>query len=83
VPPRDVEGGQAASRRSTHPPGNEPHFGKSLDLTMLVLLGGRERTEAEYRTLLDAAGFGLTNVVPTRSPVSIIEGRPTEGSGKD
>lgn len=56
------------------PPGNQPDFGKLLDLEMLVQSGGRERTEAEFRQLYEAAGFRLTRIVPTRSPVSIIEG---------
>jgi hypothetical protein len=54
-------------------PGNEPAFAKLLDLTMLVIPGGRERTEAEYRDLLAQAGFRLERVVPTRSEVSILE----------
>ena len=49
------------------PPGNEPFFGKRLDLHMLVLLASRERTEAEYRDLLASAGFQLRRVIPTRS----------------
>jgi hypothetical protein len=58
------------------PPGNEPSFGKLVDLNMLVMAGGGERTEAEYRALLAAAGFQLTNVVPLQSPLSfsVIEG---------
>ncbi len=44
------------------------------DLNMLVLTGGRERTEGEYRTLLGRAGFRLSRVVPTRALVSLIEG---------
>jgi SAM-dependent methyltransferase len=44
------------------------------DLNMLVLTGGRERTEGEYRTLLGRAGFRLKGVVPTRALVSLIEG---------
>lgn len=43
---------------------------------MLTVTGGRERTEAEYRELLSKAGFELTAVVPTASPVSIVEARP-------
>jgi hypothetical protein len=39
------------------PPGNEPHGNKWLDLLMLVLAGGRERTEPEWRSLLEGAGF--------------------------
>ncbi|HWS89113.1 MAG TPA: methyltransferase [Pyrinomonadaceae bacterium] len=44
------------------------------DLNMLVLTGGRERTEGEYRTLLARAGLRLKRVVPTRALVSLIEG---------
>jgi SAM-dependent methyltransferase len=55
------------------PPGNEPFFGKWLDLHMLVLVTGRERTLAEYRDLLASAGFGLTNVIATASGASIVE----------
>jgi len=58
-------------------PGNAPAFGKLMDLEMLVMTqGGRERTAAEFRTLLDAAGFHLTRIVPTPSPFSIVEGTP-------
>jgi hypothetical protein len=55
-------------------PGNEPSFGKLLDLEMLVIPGGQERTEAEYRRLFAAAGLRLTKVYPTQAPISIIEG---------
>lgn len=50
-----------------------PEFGKTLDIIMLALTGGRERTESEYRKLLAAAGFELERVVATRSHYSIIE----------
>jgi hypothetical protein len=56
------------------PPGNEPSFGKIMDIEMMLLPGGTERTEAEYRALFAAAGFRLTRVVPTQSPASVIEG---------
>ena len=55
-------------------PGNDPSLGKLFDLLMLVDLGGRERTEADYRTLLAGAGFELTTVTPTPSLVSVVEG---------
>jgi hypothetical protein len=55
------------------PTGNEPSFGKWLDLHMHVMLGGRERTKAEYGALLGASGFELANVIPTRSVASILE----------
>jgi O-methyltransferase domain len=54
-------------------PGNEPHFGKWLDLEMLLLPGGRERTEEEFRGLFADAGFRMTRVVPTKSPICVIE----------
>jgi SAM-dependent methyltransferase len=43
---------------SVIPSGNDPNGGKWLDLLMLVI-GGRERTEPEWRTLLDGAGFEI------------------------
>jgi O-methyltransferase. len=54
-------------------PGNEPHFAKIVDLEMLLLPGGCERTELEYRDLLAQAGFQLTKVVKTKSPLDLIE----------
>ena len=57
------------------PSGNEPFFGKLLDLQVLVnYQGGCERTEAEYQALFETAGFSLTKIVPTASPLSVIEG---------
>ncbi len=58
---------------SVIPPGNEPFGGKLLDLVMLLIPGGKERTEDEYRTLFDKAGFELTHVTPTATEVSVIE----------
>jgi hypothetical protein len=58
------------------PPGNTPAFGKLLDMNMLVLPGGQERTEAEYRALYQSAGFRLSRIVPTTMDVSIVEGVP-------
>lgn len=47
------------------------------DVNMLVATGGRQRSEAEFRALYDAAGFTLTRIVPTASPMlSLIEGAP-------
>jgi hypothetical protein len=57
------------------PAGDAPHFGKLLDVEMMAIFsGGRERTEAEYHQLFEASGFRLTRIVPTASPVSVIEG---------
>ena len=58
------------------PTGDVPHPGKMLDMMMLVGPGGQERTEQEYRTLLGKADFGLTQVVPTESAVSVVEAIP-------
>jgi hypothetical protein len=57
-------------------PGNEPSVGKMLDLAMMVLPGGMERTEEQYRTLLGQAGLRLERIVPTAADVSVIEARP-------
>jgi hypothetical protein len=59
---------------SVIPPGNEPFNGKLLDLVMLLIPGGKERTQDEYRALFAEAGLELTRVVPTGTEVSIIEG---------
>jgi hypothetical protein len=58
------------------PQTNEPHFSKFIDLNMLVMTGGKERTEKEFAQLLDAAGFKLLRVIPTELPTSIIEAAP-------
>jgi hypothetical protein len=56
-------------------PGNAPDLGKLIDIEMLMIRGGRERSESEFRALLASAGFELTRVIPTRSPLSVIEAR--------
>jgi ubiquinone/menaquinone biosynthesis C-methylase UbiE len=53
--------------------GNEPHFAKWIDIEMLVLPGGRERTEQEYRKLFADAGFKVTKILPTKSALNVIE----------
>lgn len=58
---------------SVIPPGNEPFAGKFLDLVMLLIPGGKERTAEEYRTLFADAGFELSRIVPTETEVSVIE----------
>jgi hypothetical protein len=59
-------------------PGNELSLGKILDLVMLVVTGGMERTEQEYRELLEAAGFHLTRVAPTAAGIHILEAAPVQ-----
>jgi ubiquinone/menaquinone biosynthesis C-methylase UbiE len=68
------ENGKLILVEAVVPAGNEPHFSKFIDLNMLVMTGGRERTEAEFRQLYEAAGFRLVRIVPTESPFSVIEG---------
>jgi C-methyltransferase len=58
------------------PEGNVPHPAKMTDLEKLLTVGGRERTERDHRALLAQAGFELVRVVPTRSPVSVLEAVP-------
>ncbi len=53
--------------------GNDPNPGKLIDISMLVFTGGRERTAAEYRALLEPAGFHLNQIFPTEVEASIIE----------
>jgi O-methyltransferase domain/Dimerisation domain len=48
--------------------------GKFMDLGMMVVTGGRERTRDEFATLLSEAGFQLMSVTPTATPLSLIEG---------
>jgi hypothetical protein len=56
-------------------PGNDPALGKLLDIAMLTYTkGGRERTKAELAELFKQAGLKLTKVVPTKCPLSIVEG---------
>ncbi|HEY5212184.1 MAG TPA: methyltransferase, partial [Acidobacteriaceae bacterium] len=58
------------------PEGNTFHPGKITDIVMLTVPGGQERTEPEYRALLEKAHFKLTHVIPTNSAVSIVEAIP-------
>jgi len=50
--------------------------GALMDLQMLVMQAGRERTEDEFRALLHAAGFALQRVIPTAGPLSILAAEP-------
>jgi hypothetical protein len=58
------------------PPGDTPSIAKLLDLQMLVSLGGKERTEEQYRSLLSDAGFRLNRIIPTSALPSILEANP-------
>ena len=58
------------------PEGDEPHLGKMLDMMMLLVPGGEERTASEYAELVARSGFQVERVVPTTSAVSVVEARP-------
>lgn len=58
------------------PKGNVPDPAKWLDLEMLAVPGGRERTETEYAALFRASGFRLVQVHPTQAPESWVEAKP-------
>ncbi|WP_338868080.1 methyltransferase [Spirosoma sp. SC4-14] len=58
---------------SVIPNSNEPNFGKLLDINMLVMTGGMERDADQYGQLLTKAGFHIRQIIPTPSPLQIIE----------
>jgi hypothetical protein len=62
------------------PETSEYAYGKWLDLHMLVLAGGRERTVKEYRELYARAGFELEQILPTAAPHSLVFGHPNSVS---
>jgi len=53
--------------------GAAPDLGKFIDIEMLAWPGGKERSAAEFRALFAGAGFELTKIVPTNSPLSVVE----------
>ena len=54
---------------------NAPDIGKLFDMEMMLFLSGKERTEDEYRELLESTGFEFAGVTPTNSIISVVEGR--------
>ena len=58
------------------PPGDTPHHGKMMDLLMLTVTGGLERTAQQFASLLDSADFKLTRVIPTSTHQSVVEAVP-------
>ena len=55
------------------PGDNAMHFGNLYDMAMLVLVGGQERTDAEYTALVQKAGMKIARILPTTMPPSVIE----------
>jgi hypothetical protein len=58
-------------------PGNDPDPNKALDVGMMVLLRGRERTAEDFAKIYAAAGLQLTRIIPTAAPstMSLVEGQ--------
>jgi hypothetical protein len=69
-------GGKLVLLESVLPKRSSSDIGLLIDLEMLVAVGGRERTHAEWANLLGRAGFRLSRVVRTATPVSIVEAVP-------
>jgi hypothetical protein len=59
------------------PPGDKADWGKLLDIQMMVVVSGKERTKDEFAALFKRAGLKLTRVIPTRCPLSLVEAVPT------
>ncbi|WP_020123726.1 methyltransferase [Streptomyces canus] len=67
-------GGTLLVAESVIEPGNDPAASKILDMVMLVLNGGQERTREQFETLLGRAGFHVKRVLPmVSSSTSLIE----------
>lgn len=71
----DKANGRVLLVESVIPSGPQPDLGKVIDLEMLVSPGGRERTAEEFAALFARAGFRLTQIVHTASPLCVIEAR--------
>lgn len=69
-----AKGGRVLVVDTAIPPGNAPHWGKMLDINMLVVTGGRERTQADFAALFQRARLKLKKVHATACPLSIVEG---------
>jgi hypothetical protein len=68
-----AKGGRVLVVDTVIKPGNEPAWGKMLDIAMLVLTGGKERTPRQFADLFARAGLELLKVHPTACDVSIVE----------
>jgi hypothetical protein len=60
------------------PPGNTPSFAKLSDINMMVITGGRERTEEDFRRILAATGFDVVSVNPIHEWVGLIDAVPCD-----
>lgn len=73
------ESGNTADSDSPSQSGLRSTFPYWLDLNMMIILGGRERTEAEFADLLAKTGFEYLGVVPTDGPTGLVEAKPAPG----
>jgi hypothetical protein len=65
--------GLCTALETVMPPGDAPHPAKLMDLAMLGIVPGRERTAGEYEKLLADGGFTMERIVPSPTPFSFIE----------
>lgn len=68
-----VPNGKVLLAETLVPPGDQPNLIKGIDVVMLAVTGGLERSEAQYASLCDAAGLRLERVIQTHGPISILE----------
>ena len=67
-------GGRILIADAVVPPAEKPDWGKLLDIQMMVVVPGKERTKEEFAALFARAGLRLTRIIPTNCPLSLIEG---------
>ena len=72
-----LENGKLILIEAVIEPGNHPHLMKFFDLDMIILAKGKERTQIEFKELLEKSGFKLTKIIPTPTVLSIIEAMPS------
>lgn len=70
-----VPGGRVIILDAVIEPEGKQDWGKLMDLEIMLMFGGRDRTAEELRELLQASGFVLERIIPTASTISVVEGR--------
>ena len=53
-------------------------LGSQLDITMMIMTGGQERTESEWKNLLHSTGFALTKIHKKEGQLDLIEAKPNK-----
>jgi SAM-dependent methyltransferase len=71
-------GGRLLIVEAVLPDGNTPHHGKLMDLLMLTVTGGIERSQSEFGQILMKSGFTLAQIYPTTTHQSVIEAYPCD-----